>query len=75
MWAKLVEFFISKILFTAIEKLAVMLPEIFIRWKKQAEKEKAQREAKENLDKVKSNPEADIDEIAKANKDFINSGN
>lgn len=75
MLTKILEFFISKVVYKSIEQLAIVLPQLIIDWAEKRKKEKEQEKAKEEFNNAKNSNEASEDEVIKKHQDFINSGN
>ena len=75
MWAKLLEFFISKVVYKLIEHLAILLPKMLTEWANERKRLKEIKETKEAYDKIKETEGASEDEIIKKHQDYINSGN
>jgi hypothetical protein len=74
MWARILEFFISRVVFKLIEQIAIILPKMLIDWAAKKKQEKEIQEAKEAYEKIKETEGANEDEISKKHQDYINSG-
>jgi len=73
----ILNFLIKKVLIVAIEKLAVILPQLLLDWSnewKKKHREKVQEQAQKKYDEVSAKPESTAEEKIKAYEELINSG-
>lgn len=69
---KILQWVIRTVVLQALDALGKYIPHALEQWKREKEREIAQREAKEKYDLVVSNPEATREDIARALEEYLN---